>query len=1198
MSLIALGSFALVGLLVSGPDMRRTAEEYFSTYNIADITIIGDLGIDETNMEAIDQVQGAEAIEYGYLKDVIIKDTSTSVRVFSSTPTLSQYEIVEGRMPQSSDEVAIASFLDGSIGDTITFDEESEDEVLKKHTFTIVGKVNSTELLSSINMGQSSAGDGQLKAYAVVDEDAFDSDVYMLARISFEDTEGVDPYSDEYTDLIQAHKEELNTLLRDQPSLRLETIRSEYQEQIDDGQEEIDDAKQELADAKKELEDARDELDQGYVDVQDAKDELNEKVTSAQSEIDENTKTLNNSTSSLQESEKELADAKVQLDEAAQTIADKEKEIADAKTQLDEASATLASSKQQLDDAKTQLDSNKALLDEAAVQLEETKTTLDQADTVLTERRSQLDASQSQLQASRTQLDESWNALFTKVLGSNWSSIYTKEKAIALLSQEQSQEVQASLNTLNQSEAEYSAASELLAQKEAEYEAKLEEYNAGLQQYTSAKTEYDTNVSLYNQKLSEYEQGKQTYEAGLSEYNANMSVYQDGVSQLASGKSEYASKTAEYNDAAQQIKDGWAEVEDAAAKISDAQSTLNQEKADAEKQIRDAEDTLEEGEQEYSDKLAEYNDKEPDALKDIQEAEDELADAQNTLENLETPTYALDTRREIPGSQGYKIYSTISNIVDSLGRVFPIFLYFVAALVTLTTMTRFVDEERINSGTLKALGYEDSDVIKKFVIYGFTASISGAVIGIIAGHILIPNIVYNAYGENFTYPHVKLYFYPGITCIALILAMLSSVLPAYLVAKRELKENPASLLLPKAPAAGNKILLEHITPLWSRLSFTHKVTCRNIFRYKKRMAMTIFGVCGSVTLLFAGFSVQHSIEGINERQFGEILKYDMIVAKNNYLTSEETEELDTLLSDDSVDSNMPIVYEECSKVIGSNQDEETIELIIPDDEDLFSQYVSLTNRKTNEELVLGSDGIIISEKLADLLDLEQGDTFTFNDSDDIEHTVKIAGICEMYTGHFMFMSSSYYEEIFGSDYKTNAYLLKLVDSSLDNTSEISSKFIALGGVKGVVQNTTMINMINTIVDALNQIMDVLITVATLLAIVILYNLTNINVSERIRELSTIKVLGFFDSEVTMYIYRETILLTAAGILVGFLGGDALYLYILAVVPPDEVMFSPALGVKGFMVPALLVTIITFLLGCYMNHKMKYVDMLEALKSVD
>ena len=642
--------------------------------------------------------------------------------------------------------------------------------------------------------------------------------------------------------------------------------------------------------------------------------------------------------------------------------------------------------------------------------------------------------------------------------------------------------------------------------------------------------------------------------------------------------------------AKQNLAEGNQKISQATKQLTTAKASLTENK----QKLEDAKVKISDKEKTYKEKLDEYQDSKVEAEQEITENEEKLADAQETLDELKAPVYSLNSRRETPGSEGYRIYDSISSIIDSLANVFPIFLYFVAALVTFTTMTRFVDEERTNSGTLKALGYSNHDIIKKFTIYGLLSSILGSVIGIILGHTVLPAIVYSAYKTGFTVPKIELHMNWGISILALILALISAVVPAYVVAKKELQDRPANLLLPKPPTSGSKIFLEYITPIWNRLSFTHKVTARNIFRYKKRMYMTIFGVCGSVALLFTGFGVQHSISGISERQFGEIIHYDLIVAKNDNLTENQEKDIDELLNSDTVKQQSPIHYEELSKVAGSTKDKQTIKLIVPEDSDTFNEYIELVSRKTNDELTLKDDGAIVSERLAKLLGVAKGDKITINDSDNNEIIIKINDITEMYMGHFIFMNANAFEETFNKDYSANANLVTLTTSNKENTEIQATEFMKLSGV----QNTTLTTQIDTIVHSLDKIMKVLILVATLLAIVILYNLTNINVSERIRELSTIKVLGFYNGEVTMYIYRETLILSLFGIIVGYGFGFLLHRYIITAVPPDDVMFNPELWITTFIIPAIIITVTTVVLGFFINKKLKHVDMLEALKSVE
>lgn len=693
--------------------------------------------------------------------------------------------------------------------------------------------------------------------------------------------------------------------------------------------------------------------------------------------------------------------------------------------------------------------------------------------------------------------------------------------------------------------------------------------------YEQIRGKYDMAINQYNEACAEYNRQ-------LNAYNAGLQQYQNAVARLDQGSQAYRSNADNLAQASKQIAEKQNE-------LGKAVSQAGKQVADGVTQLIQGQRDIDKAETEYQSKLAEFNAQKP-------EAERQITLAEEKIDNLTVPAYSVSGRREGLTSQGYCVYMVIEGIVAKLADIFPIFLYFVAALVTFSTMGRMVDEERTNSGTLKALGYGNADVMLKFTVYGFAASTLGTCIGVLAGHTLLPLIVAHAYSAGFTMPDIMLKFHPWITMAAFALAWISAVVPAWLAASKELREKPASLLLPKPPAKGSKILLEHFPPLWNRLNFTHKVTARNIFRYKTRMFMTIFGVCGAVSLLTAGLAVQSSIGQIGNRQFEELIHYDLIVAEESDTNSAQRKEIATTLKGKTVQSSTAVRYEELSKTAGKENDKQSITLLATDDAYNFNEYLTLRDRKTHQPQILVNNGAVISERLAEMLNVSVGDTFTVNDENGAQRTIKVAGISEMYIGHFIFMNAQCYEHVFGDQYSTNAYMVRLKDHSNANTERQGAKFMKLAAVRGVVQNTTQKNMVSTIVGSLNQIMEVLILVAVLLAVVILYNLTNLNVSERIRELSTIKVLGFHTSETTMYIYRETILLSLLGILAGYGFGEWLHRYIITEVPPDEVMFDPAISWIALAAPAIVVAVVLAVLGWIVYRQLETVDMLEALKS--
>ncbi|PXY84321.1 FtsX-like permease family protein [Lactobacillus melliventris] len=907
MGLMMIGAFALVGLMVTGPDMRDTGNHYAQKLNTADLTVICNYGLDHKDTQKIKKTKGLQAVEFGYMTDTVIKNSQESFRIFSKPNSVSKYEVRKGHLPTKSNEIALADHYSDKyqIGQKITFTEKKNilgTTLLKRKSFKIVGFVRSSQILSNVNLGQSNSGTGELKGYAVVDPNAFNHTVYTTANLRYKDLRGLDSYGKTYTSKVKNHKRVLQDDLKNTAHQRKARI----------------------------------------------------------------------------------------LSAAGKKLAPQEKKIHEAEQKLKAASQQI--------------------------------------------------------------------------------------------------------NT---------AAKQLATQKE---------------------------------KLN--------------------------------------------------------------AKVAQAKAAGVNLPPAAQAQLEQAEREIAAGEQKLQQEQKEFALKSRNATKKIKTGKEQINKAKRQLNKLALPSYSVYNRREVPGGEGNLVYTTVAQVVEDLAKVFPIFLYFVAALVTFTTMNRFIDEERINSGTMKALGYDDYVIISKFLAYGFISGTIGTILGVYLGHTLMPQIVYHAYYKSLTIPPIELHFHWQISLVALLLSWISSVLPAYLTAKNEFREKPAALLLPKAPAAGSTILLEKIPFIWNHLSFTHKVTARNIFRYKKRMLMTIFGVCGAATMLFAGFAVKNSITNMNNRQFNDLIHYNMIVAQKPSISVNQQKTLNNKLNENNIKSETPIYYESMSKIAGKTGDTQDITLIAPSSDKVLKDYVHLTDRKTKQTLHLSNNGVIISERLATLLKVSKGGYLTLTDKDNKSRRMKVAGITEMYMGHFVFMNKTQYQDIFKRNFKSNAYLVNLNNPSRKNTRNIAAQFMALAGVAGVVQNTAVSQELDVVVQSLNLIMLVLIVVAGLLAIVIQYNLTNINIAERIRELSTIKVLGFYDNEVTMYIYRETILLTGIGILVGYLTGDLLYRYILYVVPPDNVMFNPALSAPSFLWPLGVIGVITIILGFIVNKKLKDLDMLEALKSVD
>ena len=589
------------------------------------------------------------------------------------------------------------------------------------------------------------------------------------------------------------------------------------------------------------------------------------------------------------------------------------------------------------------------------------------------------------------------------------------------------------------------------------------------------------------------------------------------------------------------------------------------------------------------EQLKQEKEKASQAETDLTKEKAKWQTSQDEVNALTEPTYHVYNRKSSPTGQGYLMYSNSAMSIRAVGNIFPVVLYAVAAMVTFTTMTRFVDEERTNAGIFKALGYHSKDIIAKFVIYGLVAGTIGTLLGILIGHyVLAPTISHIITGRMIV-GESQQYFYWTYSCLALGLSLVASVLPAYLVSRRELHEEASQLLLPKPPVKGSKILLERITFIWSRLSFTQKVTARNIFRYKQRMLMTIFGVGGSVALLFAGLGIQSSVVGVADRQFKDLQQYQMVLSVNTRASDTDKDKLEEKLKSDEVKDFRLIFSKQIEEKYPGKAGIQTVTIMVTDKADL-APFVRL--EKNGEKLDL-SNGVVLTEKLAQLAGVSVGENFTIDGK-----TFKVGGITEHYVGHFVYMNQETYEKIYGQTPKMNTYLVQLKDKSEGNTERVAREFMEQAAVNGVVQNASTIQLFESFASSLNQTMAILVLVSVLLAVVILYNLTNINVAERIRELSTIKVLGFHNKEVTLYIYRETIILSLVGMIVGLVSGFYLHQFLIQMIAPGTFRFQPQVGWEVYLIPVLAVGIILTILGFFVNHYLRKVDMLEALKSVE
>lgn len=543
----------------------------------------------------------------------------------------------------------------------------------------------------------------------------------------------------------------------------------------------------------------------------------------------------------------------------------------------------------------------------------------------------------------------------------------------------------------------------------------------------------------------------------------------------------------------------------------------------------------------------------------------------------------------------YVDYGNAADSINAIAQVFPVFFFLVAALVCLTTMTRMVDEQRVNIGTLKALGYSKGAIASKFIIYALSASLIGSALGTLIGFSIFPAVVMDAYAMMYVLPPAVKLFDIGLVLMATLVSVAVTVLSAYLTVNKELKETPSSLMRPRAPKEGKRILIERIPFIWNRLNFIGKVTVRNIFRYKKRFFMTVFGIAGCTALLLTGFGIKDSIKTIADKQFGEINKYQLTINLDKNSVELQKKELGETILDDKRIEKFQFINTENGN-IEKDDIKKPATILVPNNVDEMRDFISLQDRVSGEAINLSNNGVVITEKIASLLKIKDGDNITILNGNNEKTEVKVDGITENYVSNYIYMSPQYYNEVFGKEVKYNN-IVSVLKEDVDEDVLIKD-LITEAGISGVSSSTAFKDTFSDTVKSLNYVVLLMIISAGALAFVVLYNLTNVNISERMREIATIKVLGFYDKEVSAYIYRENIILTLIGTAVGLGLGVILHKFIMVTVEMENMMFGRIIDPGSYFISAILTILFAVLVNFAMYYKLKNVKMVESLKSVD
>ena len=1197
MILVALSVAFLSGLKATAPDMKHTGDDYLDSLHLADIQVLSTLGLTDEDIAALRAQDKIEDAEGEYVIDAFASSDSLDavVKVLSLTDRgISDVLLREGRMPERADECVVEenmlSLMSISIGDTITLTPGDDlSDALAQDTYTVVGTVRSPVYLA-VERGTSTLGSGTVKAYLYLPREAFTLDYYTAAYVRVSGAAEMTAFYDEYDDYIDDVIDSLEDFSERRASLRHDELVDEATEKLDDAQKELDDAKaeadKELGDAQKELNDARRKLDDGWKEYDDGKQEL----------ADSRTK-LDDAKAELEDGEQEYADGVKKYDQAVRDYEKGQKDYANGvkdyekgAQQLADGADELEAGKEKLDEGQKQLDAlgntvagalqndpnyagvtGGTIIDELGRGDENTAAATDAA---LDKMRAQLEGGIAQAQQGLAKIDagiEQCDEGLAKI-----------DAALAELSAlPDSEEVAAKRAALERQRADTAAQRSALVQQRGEVSAQLSELQS---QLAALSTVSSGSIAANKQQL---DQGRADYESGKQQLSAGYRDLRDGKKELDKAKKELdeapqklADARKELADARKELDDGWKEYYDGEEKY-----------ADGEKELADAYRELTDGEKDYREGLREYEDGKAEADEKIADAEEKIADARRKVADIESCEWYLFSRSYNPGYTGY---GQDAERMANLASVFPVIFFLVAALVCLTTMTRMVEEQRVQIGSLKAMGYSGLAISRKYLLYGLLPSLTGGMFGLVIGYILFPKMIFTAYQIMYQMPNIELRAYGGISAYSLLAAVACTTLATLWACLATLRETPASLMRPRTPKAGKRVFLEYIKPLWRKMSFTHKVTARNLFRYQKRFWMTVIGIGGCTALIIAGFGMRSSLLFTMSRQYDDLFHYSAQVTLSSNVLPEERQAVEDFLAGDSrVVNDVPCTASSATVITSSYSTTAYVEVMEAGE---IGKVIDLLDCKTGEPITMEDTGVYIDQKLSELLKVSVGDTF-FLDGD-ARGDVTVAGIYEHYTGHFIYMTPSYYEQTLHADSEPNAYLMNFTSDDTDTCNAIFEKLLSMNGVVTTsrmrdTQDTYMHSM-----ERVDFVVVIIILAAAALAMVVLFNLSNINITERQRELATIKLLGFYDKEVSAYVYRENIVLTVFGILMGCFMGHWLHIYLVRSTEIDLMMFGRQTAPSAYVYAAILTMLFSVLVNVLAHFKMKKIDMVESLKSAE
>ena len=1186
--IVALGVAFYSGIRASEPSMRITADQYFDDSELMDLKVMGTMGLTKADIKAIGKVSGIEAVEGGYSKDVLcpVGDNEKVVHMLSMQKNFDQVSVVEGRLPEKAGECLVdedfLSYTDLKVGDTVTFhsgDGEALTDSLVTDTYKIVG-IGNSPLYISFGRGNSTIGTGEISGFVVVDKASFNMDVYTEAYVKVSGAEEKTAFTDEYNNLSDAAKEAVSAIEEERCAVRKQEIVDEANEKLADSEKTVNEKSQELEDAKKELESGK-----------------------------------SKAAEELEKAKQQLTDGEAELADAKQQIADGETQLADAKAQLNDKQAQLSSAEAEYESGKAQLDQKEQ---ELAAAEQTYLSNYAKYMPFITAGKAQIAAGRTQIADGKKQLDEGLTPL-TKLrngLAETENGISQCDSESARLQQQLNgmdsnvyqEYVKIPKENRNEEEQTYVEKWENLNTQLAgiqEQKAQLEDKKKGLLvQMNQAGFATEADLDAQISSLTAQKEELDARESVLLQQEQTLAAQEEELlsagSQIADGKSQIAAARSQLDSAKAQITDGKAQIQSAWALLNEKEATLNASKAQlasGEQELADGRSEYEQAAKEAEEQIADGQVKITDGEKQLADAKQKIADAKAEIKKIENPKWYVQTRED--ALTEYQGYGDNADRMRSIGKVFPVLFFLVAALISLTTMTRMVEEQRVQIGTMKALGYGKAAIAGKYIGYALIATLGGSIFGVLIGEKILPFIIIYAYMILYKHlPAILVPYHMSYALQASVIAVACTLIATIASCYKELAAEPAELMRPAAPKQGKRILLERIGIIWKHLNFTWKSTVRNLIRYKKRFFMTIFGIGGCMALMVVGFGLKDCIYEIVSLQYEKVQFYDAATYMSDDISEENRQQLHDYL-DQNADIKETIEARMQKTDVKSASGKKTLYLMVPSDNEKIEDFLSFHSRTNKDEVYsLKKDEVILTEKMASLLNVKVGDELTIEDEDRGDQTVTVGAICENYMSHYLYLSPEKYKELYGVPAEYNTIIYSVKDGKDDQIEKIGTKLLSMDGVLNVSYTSSIEGRLDDMLRSLNLVIVVLIVSAGMLAFVVLYNLNNINITERQRELATLKVLGFYDGEVASYVYRENILLTIIGSVVGMVLGNLLHRYIILTVEVEEAMFGRQIHWQSYLYSFLFTVAFSLFVNWVMFYKLKKIDMVESLKSVE